>query len=130
MKVMHPVDIDRICAVWFDHVANDVRAAMNHAWLKHGEPTKDVVRGATTLCEEAGEVAKEALDATRAVPTGLVDVPPEDELRIRMRARVDRNRVDALWRMHHELMQVAGYAILLAVQLEGTIREAVDGKRS
>lgn len=77
---------------------------MEDAWYKHGEPTKDPLRGATNLMEEAGEVASEALDATRIT----LDLHDQGH---------------ALMMMRYELMQVAAYAILLAVQLEGTIRK-------
>lgn len=129
MKIVHPVDVGRTCREWFDHAANAVRAEMNHSWNTHGEPTKDLVRGAANLCEEVGEVAKEALDATRPIlvlpRTGN---PLIDNERDRVFGLKTSNQLDSMIRMHHELMQVAGYAILLAVQLEGTIREAVDGK--
>lgn len=105
------VDISNTCRAWFDHAANDVRAAMEGAWRKHGAPTKDPVRGSTNLAEELGEVASEALDATRA-GVNVHDIE------------------HALIMMRYELMQVAGYAILLAVQLEGEVKEIVYGERS
>lgn len=114
----HPVDIGWTCRSWFEHSANGVRAAMETAWLKHGEPTKDVVRGALNLCEEAGEVAKEALDATRKIHA------PEGS---HVWAKISEQQRASRMKMHAELLQVAGYAILLAVQLEGTLREAADG---
>ena len=98
------IDIERTCEVWFDHVRKDITFAMSHAWYKHGEPTTDPVRGATTLAEECGEVAKEALDATRKVYASGTE------------------QHDAIVRMRRELSQTAGYAILLMCQLEGVER--------
>lgn len=94
---------------------------MAAAWAKHGEPTTDPVRGAANLCEEVGEVASEALDATRKI------FAPEGSL---IWQRLMDQRQQSMAKMHVELMQVAGYAILLAVQLEGEIKEIVHGERS
>lgn len=102
MKV--PIDIPMTCHTWLHHAIPEVRKAMEAAWIKHGEPTTDPVRGALNLCEEVGEVAAEALDATRE---GMSQGEKAHHLTL----------------MRHELMQVAGYAILLAVQLEGVQRK-------
>lgn len=109
---MYPVDVPMTCHAWLTHAIPKVRAAMEHAWYKHGEPTTDVVRGAGNLCEEVGEVMSEALEATRkpgtVYPSGSVG-------RMRQMGVEDQCRK----KMILELWQVAGYAILLAVQLEG-----------
>lgn len=115
MGVKHPVDIPMTCHAWLSHAIPNIRKAMEFAWRKHGEPTKDRQRGALNLCEEAGEVAKEALDATRQYTIQATDSGMRDSLQ-----RIhDKARYAAENQMIAELYQVAGYAILLAVQLEG-----------
>lgn len=119
----HPVDIPMTCHAWLHHAIPNVRQAMEHAWRKHGEPTTDLVRGALNLCEEAGEVAAEALDATRKPP----EFPGMDpDVYNRILVDHDRNSTKALGGMVGELYQVAGYAILLAVQLQGKEKEERD----
>lgn len=71
-----------------------LRQAMAHALHKHGPVTANPVRGSLNLAEEVGEVAQAALDATRQSAT-----------------RTDQ--LGNLRNMRAELIQVAGYAILL-----------------
>ncbi len=114
-RVGHPVLIEHTCDCWLDHATPRVAEAMVYAWRKHGPPTKDVVRGALNLCEEAGEVAKEALETSRFAPCH------EDSYQgwwKRQIAACEQHKQE----MIGELYQVAGYAILLAVQLEGKTR--------
>ena len=93
---------------WFDHAKPFVAAAMEHAVTKHGAPTTDPVRGASTLSEECGEVAAEALEATRN------NVHPA-------------MKAERLNRMIRELDQVAAYAILLRCSMEGEVRKLRQG---
>lgn len=109
-RVIHPVDIPMTCHVWLTHAIPQVRRAMEDAWLKHGEPTDDPVRGSTNLCEEVGEVATCALDATRTIHAPVGSVTYEG---------IKRLQGQSIDKMCEELAQVAGYAILLMVKLQG-----------
>ena len=81
-----------------------IHAAMVEAMSKHGRPTRDPVRGAATLSEECGEVARAALDATREVLSV-------------------NDRFVALGGMYDELAQVAGYAFLLMISMGYRFKE-------
>lgn len=94
---------DRSAAI-YDTCKRDVVQAMQMAKFKHGEVTSDPVRGAATLCEEAGEVSCEALESTRAHVS-------KDE---------KRNKLD---NMVHELNQVIGYAMMLRASMEDEVRK-------
>jgi NTP pyrophosphatase (non-canonical NTP hydrolase) len=84
---------------------------MSEALTKHGRPTIDPVRGALELCEEAGEVAAQALGATRGASNYEV-------------------RLDAMEGMAYELAQVAGFATLLLVSMEEVIAQMKRDRRS
>lgn len=89
----------------------EVLRAMEESVGKHGEPTIDPVRGACELAEEAGEVADQALGATRANSTFEI-------------------RRDALEGMCYELAQAAGFAILLLSSMRGVIYRMDRDRRS
>lgn len=86
-----------------------VARSMSYALRKHGRPTRDPVRGVINLSEELGEVAREALDATRNYSHSDVDRFEQQE------------KFNAIARMYGELGQLAGYAILLMMSMEGIL---------
>lgn len=97
---LHPTTM----AVWFDYTRGDVVAEMWHAVTKHGPVTKDPMRGVATLTEELGEVAAEALEATRKTVTPAIEM-------------------ESLMAMCNELNDLIAYAILLRVSMEGKIHK-------
>jgi hypothetical protein len=107
--------VRRMGVNFFDLARSDVTYAIEEALRKHGPCTSDPVRGALNLAEEVGEVAKEALDATRHA---RLDGQPDPV---------------SLYLMIQELAQAAGYAILLMASMRALLelqggKEVTDGK--
>jgi hypothetical protein len=93
---------------WYDHCREGVVKQIDHALTIHGMPTTNPVRGALELCEEAAEVAREALDITRTSTTSAMKPLMYEK-------------------MIYELDQVAAFAMCLRVSMEDELRKLTRG---
>lgn len=100
---------DLVAAI-IDCEMSNIMVAMEAALNKHGPCTSDPVRGSLNLAEEVGEVASEALDATRDL---LLSGRPDSV---------------SLYLMCNELAQAVGYGILLMDSMRRLLRAQAPDK--